>query len=194
MASFIKKIMVLAGKKLDLQQKLIQACKKQDRRAQIEVYKLYSAAMYNTALRIVNNPTDAEDVMQEAFIKAFASLAQLASNVTFGSWLKRIVINKSIDFMKQKKADFDEWSNVEEMPIATSSDLEMNTHAKAETIKHCIQELPDGYRTILSLYLLEGYDHEEIAQILNISASTSRSQYTRAKTKLIKLINSVTHG
>jgi len=174
---------------------LIEACRKGSRTAQFRVYEQYYKAMYNTALRIVNDPDDAEDVMQEAFLKAFQKLDTFRGEVSFGAWLKRIVINKSLDFIKLKKSTVS-FEEIEFDPIlSTDTEEEQETgmvdKINADEIRKVIHALPEGYRIVLSLYLLEGYDHEEISSILNISEVSSRSQYHRAKKKLVKLIKRI---
>ena len=168
--------------------KLIEACKRGDQKAQFEIYRLYNAAMYNTTLRIVRDPDDAEDVMQEAFLKAFAKLKSYRGEVSFGAWLKRIVVNKALDFLRLKKEriSIDE---VGEIEVAEDENPGTIEHAySAEFIRKAILALPEGYRIVLSLILLEGYDHEEVSGILNISNATSRTQFHRAKKKLIELM------
>ncbi len=168
--------------------KLIDACKKGDRKAQFELYKLYSLAMYNTSLRIVRDPDDAEDVMQEAFLKAFTRISTYRGEVSFGAWLKRIVVNKSLDFLRlrRERVSLDEVNEVEEIP---EDDPGVIDHAySADEIRRAIYALPEGYRLVLSLILLEGYDHEEVSEILRISNATSRTQYHRAKKKLAELL------
>ena len=169
-------------------QQLIQACKQGDQKAQFEVYRLYYVAMYNTTLRIVRDSDDAEDVMQEAFLKAFTKLKTYRGEVSFGAWLKRIVINKALDFLRLKRelVSLDEVGEIEEFQDDPTETME--TAHMAETIKRAMFSLPEGYRIVLSLILLEGYDHEEVAGILNISNATSRTQYHRAKKKLIELL------
>ncbi len=168
---------------------LVEACKKGDQKAQFELYRLYHMAMYNTTLRIVGDSDDAEDVMQEAFLKAFVKLDSYRGEVSFGAWLKRIVINKALDFLRLKKEtlsleDAGEIGEIEEKPEESPE-----VNYRAEAIKKAIYQLPEGYRIVLSLILLEGYDHEEVSGILNISNATSRTQYHRAKKKLIELLN-----
>ncbi len=173
----------------NIHQDIIDRCKKGEQKAQFQLYKLYYKAMYNTSYRIVNDRMEAEDVMQEAFLKAFDKIGTYSGRVSFGAWLKRIVINHSLDEVKKKKPDFE---SVEEghRPGEVKEDQqgeeedEGELKEKIEQIRETINELPDGYRIVLSLYLLEGYDHEEIGEILGVSSSTSRSQYTRAKNKL----------
>jgi len=167
---------------------LVEACKKGDQKAQFELYRLYHAAMYNTSLRIVGDSDDAEDVMQEAFLKAFEKLDSYRGAVSFGAWLKRIVVNKALDFLRLKKEqlsleDAGEIGEMEDEPVDT-----VETEYRAEAIKKAIYDLPEGYRIVLSLILLEGYDHEEVSAILNISNATSRTQYHRAKKRLIELL------
>jgi RNA polymerase sigma-70 factor (ECF subfamily) len=167
---------------------LVEACKRGDQKAQFELYRLYNAAMYNTTLRIVGDSDDAEDVIQEAFLKAFEKLDTYRGAVSFGAWLKRIVVNKALDFLRLKKEqlsleDAGEVGEMVDEPVDTG-EVEYRT----EAIKKAIYDLPEGYRVVLSLILLEGYDHEEVSAILNISNATSRTQYHRAKKRLIELL------
>ena len=145
--------------------------------------------MFNTSLRIVNNRADAEDVLQESFTAAFQYLHEFDHSSAFGAWFKRIVVNKSIDVLRRRKG------NIVEMDEAQLHGLPDNEPAdeesirfKVETIKKAIVQLPNGYRTVLSLYLFEGYDHDEISEIMKITPTTVRTQYHRAKIKLLNLI------
>jgi len=143
--------------------------------------------MYNVGLRITHSEEEAEDVLQEAFINAFRNIDSYRGDATFGAWLKRIVVNKAINAVNRKKhdpiPDDDRWDVAEEEPVA-----EYGEGLTVERVKRCIEELPDGYRMVLSLYLLEGYDHQEIAEIMGITESTSKSQLNRAKAKLRELL------
>jgi len=170
---------------------LIEACKRGDQKAQFELYRLYNTAMYNTTLRIVRDPDDAEDVMQEAFLKAFVKLKTYRGEVSFGAWLKRIVVNKALDFLrlKREQVSIDQVGELEEATEESSE--HMDVAYNADTIKQAILALPEGYRIVLSLILLEGYDHDEVSGILNISNATSRTQYHRAKKKLIELLKQI---
>lgn len=167
---------------------LIEACKKGDQKAQFELYRLYYMAMYNSALRIVGDSDDAEDVMQEAFLKAFTRLHTYRKEVSFGAWLKRIVINKALDFLrlKREQLSLEDAGEIGEMEDETTDTGDVEY--RAGEIKKAIYELPEGYRVVLSLILLDGYDHDEVSHILNISNATSRTQYHRAKKKLIELL------
>jgi RNA polymerase sigma factor (sigma-70 family) len=169
-------------------QKLVEACKKGDRKAQFELYRLYSVAMYNTSLRIVRDSDDAEDVMQEAFLKAFLKIETYRGEVSFGAWLKRIVVNKSLDFLRlrRERISLEEIGEFEEIPEEGPEIIRVAF--TADEIREAIYELPDGYRIVLSLILLEGYDHEEVSGILKISNATSRTQYHRAKKRLGELL------
>ncbi|MCT4638435.1 MAG: RNA polymerase sigma factor [Bacteroidales bacterium] len=168
-------------------QKLIKACKKGNKKAQFEIYKLYYSAMYSTCIRIVKDPVEAEDIMQEAFLKAFNKIDSYKAEVSFGAWLKKIVVNNALDFLKKRKLELSEIN--ENITVFEDDDDTLNDDKETiELIKNKILELPDGYRVILSLYLLEGYDHDEIANILDITSSTSRSQYSRAKKRLLQEI------
>jgi RNA polymerase sigma-70 factor (ECF subfamily) len=164
---------------------LVERCKQGHAPSFQLLYQRYAKAMFNTSLRIVNNHADAEDVLQEAFVDAFRSLNDFHYRSTFGAWLKRIVINKSITVLRKRRVhlvELDEKTS-EELPQEDSLD-EREVAYKVAQVKKAIEKLPDGYRTVLSLYLLEGYDHEEISEIIGITHNTVRTQYIRAKQKL----------
>lgn len=172
---------------IDRHYSLVEACKRGDRKAQYELYRLYSKSMFNVCMRILNHMGEAEDVLQEAFLDAFQKIHDFRQTSTFGAWLKQIVINRAINQLRQRKL---EWVDVEEADSVGEevSIPQEETDWEIERVRLGIQQLPDGFRTVLSLYLLEGYDHEEIASILGISESTSRTQYMRAKRKLVELL------
>ena len=152
------------------------------------LYERYSKAMYNTALRITNNRADAEDMLQESFIDAFVQIRSFENKATFGAWLKQIVVFKSIALLKKRRLSFTDLEKETEELTEENIVDENEIAFTVENIKKAMSQLPDGYRTVLSLYLLEGYDHEEIAHILKITENTSRSQLLRAKRKLIEIL------
>lgn len=143
--------------------------------------------MFNTALRIVNRVPDAEDVLQDSFIDAYTRLSSFENRSTFGAWLKQIVVFKSIALLKRRRMNFVDLETIGELPEENGPD-ETEPWYTVDVIKHTVQQLPDGYRAVLSLYLFEGYDHEEIAEILGVAQSTVRTQYIRAKQKLLQLL------
>ncbi len=171
----------------NLHQDLLDGCKNGDQKAQFQIYKLYYKAMYNTSLRIVNDTMEAEDIMQESFLSAFEKIETYSGTVSFGAWLKKIVVNRSLDALSRRKAVFEDLDAHVGIRDESGDDSDRNEEVdlRVEEVKEAIERLPDGYRIILSLYLLEGYDHDEIAEILSINSSTSRSQLSRAKQKLI---------
>jgi RNA polymerase sigma factor (sigma-70 family) len=174
---------------LNIHQEYIDKCRKGDRNAQFEIYRLYYKSMYNSSLRIVKDAREAEDIMQESFLSAFVKINTYSGKVSFGAWLKKIVINNSLDALKKKKILTQELN--EDIPEAVLKDEEHEedfANIRIEDIRDTIFNLPDGYRVVLSLHLLEGYDHEEIAEILGIRSSTSRSQFIRAKQKLLQIL------
>ena len=168
---------------------LVERCRQGDPRGFSELYQKYSKAMYNTSLRIMNNSGDAEDVLQESFCDAFAAIGSFAYKSTFGAWLKRIVINKSINALRKRKMTIIdmEKTTIGYLPEEEVYD-ESGLQYKVDEIKRAVKELPNGYRTVLTLHLFEGYDQEEIADILQVSHVTVRTQYMRAKQKLLQLI------
>lgn len=165
---------------------LVKGCREGNRKAQFDIYKLYERAMYSAALRIVNDEAEAEDVLQEAFLEAFTRIGDFRGDTTFGLWLKKIVINKSINCLRKRKAEFVSLDGVEVAEETTPDHQELEW--KVEEIRSAVAHLADGYRVVLTLYLFEGYDHEEISHILKISEVTSRSQLMRGKLKLKQLL------
>lgn len=175
----------LSKKVHNIHDELINACLAGDQKAQFKIYNLYYKAMYNTSYRILNDQSEAEDVMQEAFLDAFQKIYQYDGHATFGAWLKRIVINKSLDRLKKMKHDIsiDEVEN--ELIERDEEDYFEVLSMKIEAIRKGIEQLNDSYRIILSLYLLEGYDHQEISEILGINYNAVRTKYSRARKKLL---------
>ena len=171
----------------DAHQDLVESCRLGDRKAQYSLYKLYVKAMYNAALRITGDAAEAEDVVQESFLAAFGNLAAFKGESTFGSWLKRIVVNNALTVLRKRRLDLQPLADWDGVAPADEVDEEAITFQVAQ-VRAGIEKLPAGYRVVLSLYLLEGYDHREIADILSISEATSKTQYLRAKKKLLVLL------
>lgn len=173
----------------NIHEHLIEKCRNKDPKAQFEIYKLYYKAMYNTCFRIVNNAEEAEDIMQESFLAAFEKIETYNGEVSFGAWLKRIVINRSLDALKKKRFEIVplDQTTQEEFVDELKFD-ERNVEVELKRVKKAVSKLADGYRIVLTLYLFEGYDHDEISQILDISSSNSRSQFSRAKQKLKEIL------
>jgi RNA polymerase sigma-70 factor (ECF subfamily) len=168
---------------------LVERCKQGDSLSYSQLYSKYAKAMFNTSLRIVNNVSDAEDILQDAFVDAFRHLNDFKYKSSFGAWLKRIVINKSISLLRKKKM---QWIDIESTQVADAGDAESIDEAdfsfKLEEVRKAIQLLPDGYRAVVSLYLLEEIPQEEIGKMLGISHNTVRTQYHRAKQKILSIL------
>ena len=168
---------------------LVERCRKGDQKAQMAIYKAYYPAMYNTAVRIVKDSFEAEDVMQESFLAAFTKIDSFKGEVTFGAWLKRIVINNSIQqYRKKQKAneiplEVVEYRVEDQEGIAPDHEL---TNIKAQKVLQTMKMLKDNYRVALTLYLIEGYDYEEICEIMHISYANCRTLISRAKESLRK--------
>lgn len=173
----------------DTHKEIVEACKRGSRKAQYQLYQLYHQAMYNICLRMLGNETDAEDLLQNSFIDVFTKLHYFRFESSIGAWIKRIVINNCINFLKKKKLKVVELGE-RDIPATMPDEKDWSTiNLSVEGINQAIKLLPEGYRVVLSLYLLEGYDHNEIGDILGISPSTSKSQYSRAKKKLKQILN-----
>ncbi|MFT4565292.1 MAG: RNA polymerase sigma factor (sigma-70 family) [Saprospiraceae bacterium] len=171
---------------LHWRKELIESCKRGSRHAQQELYEQYKDAMYNVAYRMTQNTHDAEDILVSSFTDVFRNINSYDFRATPGAWIKRIVINNSITHLNKKKVDlvfFEVQPEVVEEPH-----LEVEELVSTDLIKDCITELPDGYRTVLTLYLIEGYDHNEIGTVLGVTTATSKSQYSRARKKLKEII------
>ena len=163
---------------------LIEECKKGSIKAQFRLYNQYSKAMYNLAYRMMNNREDAEDMLQEAFTECFRKIETFRFESTFGAWLRSILLNRCINQLRKKKTELVYYDNLPQKTNEEEKEIVYDT----DKIFKGIEQLPDGYRIILTLYLLEGYDHTEISQIMGISESTSKSQYSRAKEKLRNIL------
>ncbi|RLD29546.1 MAG: RNA polymerase subunit sigma-70 [Bacteroidetes bacterium] len=169
---------------------IVEKCKQNDRKAQLQLYNQYCDGMFVVAKRFVKDTLEAEDIVQESFIKAFAKLHQYKAEVTFGAWLKRIVINKSIDLLKSKKQQLLELDEVHLKVVDSSYEDEwlVDDAITLNEVKDAISKLPDKYKYVVMMFLVEGYDHQEIAQVLNITEVASRTQLSRGKTKLKELL------
>ncbi|MEM1408787.1 MAG: RNA polymerase sigma factor [Bacteroidota bacterium] len=166
---------------------LVQRSQQGDRQAQNELYKLYVQAMFNICRRMMGDEEEAKDVLQEAFVTAFTSINKLKHEVTFSAWLKRIVINHCLNALKKKKLmteELNENDDFKDEEEADSGFLEF----EAKRIMQAIDKISEGCRTVLNLYLFEGYDHKEIGQILGVSEATSKAQYSKAKSKIRQLL------
>ncbi len=169
----------------------MERCKRGDQRAQHELYRHYAKAMYNVCMRMLNHVGEAEDTLQEAFLDAFAHIGQFRQQSTFGAWLKQIVVHKAINQLRSRKmqwVELSEWQAHHEADYAEVPCPDDDTDYEVERVRHAMQNLPEGYRVVLTLYLFEGYDHEEIGEVLGISEVTSRSQYMRGKKKLVEMM------
>jgi RNA polymerase sigma factor (sigma-70 family) len=180
----------LTTKYEDIHRDVIESCKQGDVRAQYQLYSLYHRAMYNICYRMTGQQEEAEDMLQESFTYAFSRLGSFRFESSFGAWLKRIVVNTCINHLKKRKVDlvYTEHHN-DPAPEHDPIDYE-EIKFRVEQVSRAMEKLPEGYRIVFSLYLLEGYDHKEISEILGISESTSKSQFLRAKKKMKEILMS----
>lgn len=176
-------------------EQLIEQCISENQSAQLEIYNRYYKAMYNVAFRIVKNSFEAEDIMQDSFLLAFTKLETLKDVSTFGAWLKRIVINNSIHhYKKQSKRNEtaldDILYKIEDDSEGVNSDDQFS-NLKVKQVLSTLKTLKDNYRIALTLNLIEGYDYEEISEIMNISNANCRTMISRAKESLRKKLSMV---
>jgi RNA polymerase sigma factor (sigma-70 family) len=168
---------------------LVDRCKKGERQSQFELYRLYSKAMYNVCLRMVKDEFEAEDILQNAFIDVFTKLDSFKFESAIGAWIKRIVVNNCINALKKRRL---QWTELDDKHGNIHDDSHHDSGHEGlsvDAVKRALFELPDGYRVVFSLYMLEGYDHQEIGEILGVSEATSKSQYSRAKAKLREILS-----
>jgi len=170
----------------DIHKDLLDGCRRFDHKAQFQIYKLYHRAMYNICLRIVKDTMEAEDIMQEAFLSAFEKIETFSGTVSFGAWLKRIVENRSLDFLRKKRPVFEEIKEDHAICSEEGDTSQQELKAKVEIIRKFVMTMPKGYRKVLTMSLFEGYDHDEIGQILGIDPNSSRSHFSRARIKLLE--------
>lgn len=172
---------------------LIALCRQGDRDAQYTIYNRYYRAMYNTALRIVKDPHWAEDVMQESFLKAFTKIDSFKGEVAFGAWMKRIVVNHSLDsYKKINKAAMEPLDEVIYKVPESDANEELAVdfqQIKIQQVTAALQLLKENYRIVLTLLFIEGYSQQEISEIMNISNGNCRTMISRARESLLKKLN-----
>jgi RNA polymerase sigma-70 factor (ECF subfamily) len=172
---------------------LLKGCRNNDEKCQMQLYDTYCQAMYNVVCRYIKDTEDAKDVMQEGFLKAFLNIEGYQSNASFGAWLKRIIINQSIDYLKKKKITIVA-TDVAHIEIEATTDWNFNATISKAQILEAIEHLSAHHKIVVKLYLLEGYDHEEISQILEIPIKTSRTHLRRGRLKLQELLKEKGYG
>ncbi|WP_282043052.1 RNA polymerase sigma factor [Winogradskyella flava] len=167
--------------------RLIQACRKGNQVAQIQVYDKYAQAMFTIACRYLKNEEEAKDIMQEGFLKAFINIESYRPESTFGAWLKRIIINQCLDVLKKRRLEFSD-SEVESLNSIEDDNWQFESSISKQEILNAIEQLNQRHKIVVQLYLIEGYDHQEISEILNIPVKTSRTHLSRGKAKLRDLL------
>jgi len=177
----------------DIHRQLVEACKAGNRKAYSDLYNAYAKAMFNICYRMMNDVEDARDMLQESFVDAFRRLESFRFESTFGAWLKKIVVNKCINALEKRKII---WVNEEitDSHITPNENDGIDEEAlklSVERVKRAMNQLPEGARVIFSLYLIEGYDHTEISEILKISESTSKTQFMRARNMVKEMMLSM---
>jgi RNA polymerase sigma-70 factor (ECF subfamily) len=167
---------------------LIKGCIAGDRRMQEELYRRFSPKMYAVCLRYANNADDAQDLLQEGFIKVYRNLHRFRAEGSFEGWIRRVFVNTSIEHFRKKSTKLSMVTDKEENTIEDADITALHKLAEKDII-NIIQELSPGYRTVFNLYVVEGYSHKEIGELLGISEGTSKSQLARAKGVLQKRIS-----
>lgn len=165
---------------------LIADCIAGKRAAQYKLYNQYSKGMYSVCTRMMGDRATAQDVMQDAFVDVFKNIKSYKGESTVGAWIKRVVVNRCLTHLRKRKIQLVDAEVLEH--VADDESITEDVTYEVKQIKNAMEKLPHGYKVIFSLYAVEGYDHEEIADIMGITISTSKSQYHRAKKKLKELV------
>ncbi|WP_439150871.1 RNA polymerase sigma factor [Winogradskyella sp.] len=167
--------------------KLIEACAKGNEIAQMQVYDMYCQAMFTVACRYLINEEDAKDAMQDGFLKAFRSINTYKPQATFGAWLKRIIINQCLDVLKKRSLKISD-DEVEDLKIIEDEDWNFHSTISKQDILKALEQLKEKHKIVVKLYLIDGYDHQEISEILKIPVKTSRTHLSRGKATLRDLL------
>ncbi|MDN4166470.1 RNA polymerase sigma factor [Cytophagales bacterium LB-30] len=166
------------------EEELIQACLKGDRKAQKDLYTRYASKMMGVCVRYIKNRDDAEDVLISAFMKIFEKLHTFQMEGSFEGWIRRIMVNDCLMWIRKNKYMYVE-VDADQAPADPNLTV-LENHLHEEELLAMIQQLPEGYRTVFNLYVIEGYSHKEIADLLSINENTSKSQLSRARVYLQK--------
>ncbi|MBK8087341.1 MAG: sigma-70 family RNA polymerase sigma factor [Chitinophagaceae bacterium] len=166
---------------------ILHGCLKNQAVAQQELYSRYSPKMLSVCYRFARNREDAEDMLQEGFIRVFTQIHQFQSKGSFEGWIRRIIVHTCINHLKKHKKFNDSVDITQAQTVSVREDS-VPSIIQAKQVIECIRTLPLGYRTVLNLFAIDGYTHREIANMLDIEESTSRSQYTRAKAMLEQIL------
>jgi len=176
------------GKEKNILGELLKRCGQGEEQAQYQLYNMYSKGMFNVSLRILGQREDAEDVVQEAFIKMFNKLDSLKEPAAFTGWFKRIVVNNSINYVKKRNKIYFEEAGENIKDVVDEKETDQKESFTVDGIKQALAQLAPGYRIVVSLFLFDGFSHKQIADTLGITESTSKSQYHRGRKKLQELL------
>lgn len=171
------------------EQELIRACQNRDNAAQHRLFDAYAGRLMTICRRYAASHQEAEDMLQEAFIRVFKHVGQYRGDGSFEGWLRRITVNTALQFLQKRKIEFVELDEIRFEP--ESQDHSAVSGLDAEDLMKLIARLPDGYRTVFNLFAIEGYSHEEISAMLHIQTASSRSQLSKARALLREKINSL---
>jgi len=172
-------------KELAYQDILVKKCQKGDSKAQYQLFQLCAKQMFNIAFRILGNTFEAEDAVQEGFIKAFQKIGSFNGDATFGAWLKRIIVNHSISEIRKKKYSFKPIGDFEEQNVIMEQEINLDEKISIQIVQKAIESLPEGARVVFTLKAIEEYKFSEISEMLDLSISNCKVQYHRSK-KLLK--------
>ncbi len=169
---------------------LIDNCLKGDQRSQRALFEKYAPRMYTVCLRYAKDPDEAQDMLQDAFVKIFAKLSAYQGNGSFEGWIRRITVNTALDHIR-KNLKFQDNTTMDSKAYRLEQNTFNGDTLEEKDLLKLVSELPDGYRIVFNMFAIEGYSHKEIADQLNISENTSKSQYSRARAYLIQKLKKI---
>ena len=166
-------------------EQLLEAILRQDAKAQRLLYERFARKMFGVCLRYTRNREEAEDYLQDGFLKVFQKISSFKNEGSLEGWIRRVIVNSCLDHLRQQKMQWNEMDEATE----PAENAEVLDKLQASDLLELIRQLPPGFRTVFNLFAIEGYSHKEIGEMLNISEGTSKSQFARARMNLVDKVN-----
>lgn len=169
------------------EKKLVKGCIKKDAKAQRQLYDLYKVPLFRVCLRYAKDRLEAEDMLQDGFIKIFSDIHQYRGDGALGGWLRRVMVNIALQHLRKQKK-YTDTVEIETIADTHQAGEHILSDLRAKALTQLIQKLPAGYRAVFNMYVIEGYSHKEIAALMNFTTGTSKSQLSKAKAMLRKML------
>jgi RNA polymerase sigma-70 factor (ECF subfamily) len=168
-------------------EQLVQGCDRNDPNAQRQLYEKFSRKMFGVCLRYANNKEEAEDLLQDGFVKVYSKLSSYKGEGSLEGWIRKVMVNTALDNLRKQKIEWSSEELIDQFQVEPASIAKIG----ANELLNLVAKLPNGFRTVFNLYAIEGYTHQEIGELLGISENTSKSQYARARVQLMNSVNNL---